>query len=103
MKSRFLEFVKAEAHKLGKEFFLDTGEGKVLSPPVSGWDVEELSGWLIDLSDAETFKDLWQDKRRLWDDDGSWGRFYCFVVWERIPDAAGDDPPIAVSFVPYPS
>lgn len=47
---KFLEFVKKEAvRQTGRNFFLDSGEGREMPnpPPELETDVEDLSGWLL--------------------------------------------------------
>lgn len=44
----YLDFVTQEALRIhNKLFMLDTGEGNDFDYAEKGWDVEELSGWLI--------------------------------------------------------
>lgn len=49
----FLGLVQDAARKEGKAFFLDCGEGRSFC--LGDLEGEDLSGWLIPLSDAEEF------------------------------------------------
>lgn len=44
---KFLNFVMAEAEKIGRVFILDSGEGRDMPNPPEGMEVEDLSGWLL--------------------------------------------------------
>lgn len=51
----FLDFVMQEAEKIGKLFLIDSGEGNSFIDSDTGWDVEDLSGWLINPYESEKF------------------------------------------------
>gem|GEM_PF-5309336 len=46
----YLEFVKSVANEQNKVFIMDTGEGNDFTDPVTGWCIEDFSGWLIEHS-----------------------------------------------------
>lgn len=46
----YLEFVKSVASEQNKVFIMDTGEGNDFTDPVTGWYIEDFSGWLIEPS-----------------------------------------------------
>jgi hypothetical protein len=54
-KDGYLEFVQLEAERQNKIFMLDTGEGRDFEDSITGWYIEDLSGWLIDVSQKEQF------------------------------------------------
>lgn len=55
----YIRYVRDQPHELGKEFFLDTGEGRDFIDPNTGMYVEDLSGWLFDSeNEVEKFKNL---------------------------------------------
>lgn len=94
---RYLAFVEEEARKLGKVFFLDSGEGKDWGSLDDEWYVEELSGWLVDEADAGALMQVvaTQGKMalfRLYTDQ------YCAVYWDLVPSAAPGEPPVTVRF-----
>ncbi|MGF7089393.1 hypothetical protein JOD24_003276 [Kroppenstedtia sanguinis] len=90
----YLQFVQQEAKKIGKVFILDTGEGNDFEDPVTGWYIEDLSGWLIDGSLREQFLiDLEEGKH--WD---TFDESYVFVEWN-----IKDNSEIEIKFVKYPS
>ncbi|WP_342575167.1 hypothetical protein [Paenibacillus sp. FSL M8-0142] len=46
----YLKFVKSVANEQNKVFIMDTGEGDDFADPVTGWYMEDISGWLIEPS-----------------------------------------------------
>ncbi|QKG83895.1 hypothetical protein GXN76_05005 [Kroppenstedtia pulmonis] len=92
-KDGYLQYVQQEAKEIGKVFILDTGEGNDLEDPVTGWYVEDLSGWLIDSRLKEQFLiDLEESKH--WD---TFDGYYVFVEWKLK-----DNNEIEIKFVKYP-
>ena len=75
----YVEFVNQEALKNGKYFVLDSGEGRGFDDSKNGWCVEDLSGWLIDPAEHETFI----DSRRLGTVDDDFNDDYVFAVWSK--------------------
>jgi|GEM_PF-1380538 len=51
-----VNFAEQEASKLGKLFLIDSGEGHDYLDPKTGFYLEDLSGWLIDISKVERLK-----------------------------------------------
>ena len=80
----YLEFVHQQALKVGKYFILDSGEGRDLEDPVTGWYVEDLSGWLIDSKDHQRFISA----RECGTADDDFAESYVFAKWSK--DANGN-------------
>ena len=96
-KDPYLNFVAMEAQKLGRLFFIDSGEGNDYVDPKTGWLIEDLSCWLVNPNCKSRFLQLYQQK------NGSnksvykvFSREYRFVEW-TITDEAG----LSISFVDY--
>ncbi len=53
----FFLLVQAKANKQGKIFYLDCGEGNIAL--IGNALAMDLSGWLIDRSDAQEFESYW--------------------------------------------
>lgn len=77
---KFLSFVCDCARDIGKEFFIDSGEGRGID--FDGMDCEDLSGWLIDREQVERFKSTPDDNRY----DGEFGDCYVFAIWEIVDE-----------------
>jgi hypothetical protein len=94
MADRYLEFVQETARGQGKEFFIDSGEGNDWGHPDEEWYVEDLSGWLVERSTAESFRQVWEsDKRSLY------GRQeYCFVHWTLENNPKPGEAPVSIKF-----
>jgi hypothetical protein len=75
----YLEFVHQQALKDGKYFILDSGEGRDLADPVTGWYVEDLSGWLIDPKDHQRFIAA----RQTGTVDDDFAKSYVFAKWSK--------------------
>ena len=93
----YLEYVKAEARLLGKEFFIDSGEGRTWGNPGDEWYVEDLTGWLVPPEQAAAFAPLREAKDQvIW--DKPWSDMYCEVRWELVSSPISGVPPITVRF-----
>ena len=76
-KDAYIQFVQTEASKLGKIFILDSGEGNDFEYSKTGWYVEDLSGWLIDISlKDKLIKDI--DNKMAYK---TFSEEYIFVKW----------------------
>ena len=75
----YLEFVNQVATKEGKYFLLDSGEGRGFEDSKTGWDVEDLSGWLISPTDHERF--IKSRKNGTADED--FKNEYVFAIWAK--------------------
>ncbi|RGX53779.1 hypothetical protein DWV16_16260 [Anaerotruncus sp. AF02-27] len=80
----FWELVQTEAQKLDCVFFLDCGEGREIHR--DSMDGEDLSGWLIPLSDADIFESAWKDADKIPLED-KWASRIRFAIWSE--DAQG--------------
>jgi len=87
----YLDFVLQEAFKIGKCYFIDSGEGRDFKDPSTGWYIEDLSGWLIESSEQERFLRSYEAKTV--DDD--FDDKYTFAIWSL---ESGE---LKVSFVKY--
>lgn len=76
---KFLDFVHECAKKIGKEFLMDTGEGRCID--FDGMECEDLSGWLIDPKRHDALVATPYNERY----DGEFGDCYVFALW-RIED-----------------
>lgn len=79
---RFFDIVQAAAGRLGKVFFLWTGEGHDIT--TDELDGEDLSGWLVDESNAELFESLWTKPGASIPDDLD--DTSCFARWSQDED-----------------
>lgn len=76
---RFFRIVQDAASELGKVFFLWAEEG---NPLMSGdMDGGDLSGWLVNESDAARFDSIWR-KTEL-DLPGEFDDAFCIARWSR--------------------
>lgn len=74
---RFFEIVQDAANKLGKVFFLWTEENNpLMTDELDGGD---LSGWLVDESDAERFDAIWRES--VDDIPDELDDTFCFAKW----------------------
>lgn len=78
----FLAFVGEQAKKLGKSFFLDTGEGRDCDDEDSGMYLEDLSGWLIDFADEQKAKAVFKENRM----GAYFDENYVLAVWKKDKD-----------------
>jgi hypothetical protein len=94
---KYLEFVQETARTLGKEFFIDSGEGHDWGQPDDEWYVEDLSGWLVDENEAEAFQKVLEDegKQGVWE---RYGQSYCLVYWTLSDNPGPGDPLVTVRF-----
>jgi len=79
----YLEFVNQEALATGKYFMLDSGEGREFKDSITGWDIEDLSGWLVEKSMYEKFINLKKDEKYRQDFAD-----YIFAIWEKNIDGS---------------
>lgn len=89
----YLDYVQLEAEKNGKIFMLDSGEGRDFEDPITGWYIEDLSGWLIE-KDQKTQFLLDRDNKKAYD---TFGDSYVFVEWFKKENGE-----IGVKFKKYP-
>lgn len=75
----YLNYVSEQAEKIGKIFFLDSGEGNDMIDPQTGWYIENLSGWLISPAEKKNFL-IAQNKGSI---DDAFSKFYVFVEWSK--------------------
>lgn len=88
----YLQFVQAEANRLGKVFVLDSGEGNDFQYLKKGWYVEDLSGWLVDECNKDSLiKD--KDNNKAYE---TFSNEYIFVKWSM-----NDDEELAITFKKY--
>lgn len=81
---RFFEIVQDAARKLGKVFFLWTEENNpLMTDELDGGD---LSGWLVDESDAERFDAIWRES--VDDIPDELDDTFCFAKWS-MDDSGG--------------
>jgi hypothetical protein len=76
---RFFDLVQSAAESNGKVFFLWAGEGHDLI--TDEIDCEDLSGWLVDESDAARFERIWLDDWSNIPDDLD--DTFCFARWSN--------------------
>lgn len=79
----YIRYVRDQAHDLGKEFFLDTGEGRDFIDPNTGMYVEDLSGWLFDIENELEIQKFISTPRELL--HNQFDNYY-FVIWTREED-----------------
>lgn len=88
----YLEFVKSIAKQQNKVFIMDTGEGNDFTDSVTGWYIEDFSGWLIEPSkEIELIEALNQETHYSTFMDS-----YVFAKWYKT-----DEGKIMVEFVKY--
>ena len=78
-KDTYIDFVLLEASKAGKVFVLDSGEGRVCTSPETDWDIEDLSGWLVNPHEVDA---LWDARNN----DVAYEAFsdsYVFAIWSK--------------------
>ena len=75
----YLEFVHQQALKIGKYFILDSGEGRDFDDPMTGWYIEDLSGWLIEPKDHKKFIAA----RKAGTADEEFSDSYVFAMWSK--------------------
>ena len=81
---RFFEIVQDAANKIGKVFFLWTEENNpLMTDELDGGD---LSGWLVDESDAERFDAIWRES--VDDIPDELDDALCFAKWS-MDDSGG--------------
>ena len=78
-KDWYIDFVCQKAIELGKEFFLDTGEGNDFCDNKTQWYIEDLSGWLINPHEKEKFI-LARRNNTVYDE---FSDEYVFVRWSK--------------------
>lgn len=75
----YMEFVLSEALKAGKTFVLDSGEGRVCTSSKENWDIEDLSGWLVNSHEVDALLEAR-------DEDVAHETFsdsYVFAIWSK--------------------
>jgi hypothetical protein len=75
-RDEYLAFVENQARELGKEFIIDSGEGHDYLDQRTGWYIENLSGWLVDLEEADALK-----KSRRDGNTDKYSNWFVFVYW----------------------
>ncbi len=88
---KFLDFVKEQALKMGKVFFINSGEGR--DEIVGDMYVEDLSGWLIDKKDEKEFEEQW--KNGIDNISSIFDKNFVFVIWRK------DNNKIQIEFKKY--
>ena len=76
---RFWNLIQKQAEKENSKFFMDCGEGREIeTDEISG---EDISGWLIPMSQAAEFEKEWgkeDPKLDAWDDR------LCIAEWSKV-------------------
>ena len=75
----YLNFVAQEASKMGKQFVLDTGEGRDFIDDKTGWYIEDLTGWLIEPNKINIFIAA----RENGTEDETYADAYVFAIWSK--------------------
>lgn len=88
----YLEFVKSVANEQNKLFIMDTGEGNDFTDPVTGWYIEDFSGWLIEPSKEDLLIEAINQGTQY----STFKDSYVFAKWFKT-----DDGKIKVRFVRY--
>ncbi|MBR4204459.1 MAG: hypothetical protein IKQ92_03185 [Clostridia bacterium] len=88
---RYFSLVREKAQSLNSVFFLQAGDGHELEE--DDMQGEDLWGWLIPISLADRFENLWAHGYREgdWDED-----YYCHAEWRR-----SDDGRLEIRFIEY--
>jgi len=86
---RYFKVVQDAALKAGSVFFTFSGEGHDGS--TDSMDMEDLSGWLVPLSEADAFESQW--KKGYDEIDERFGDVFTFALWQE-----SDDGRLEVSF-----
>ncbi len=73
--NKYLDIVQDTAKAFGKQFFLDCGEGREFF--LEDIEGEDLRGWLIPISDVDSFKKEWDIKNvsDKWIDNMIWAEW----------------------------
>lgn len=74
-----MKFVQLVASKQNKVFYLNHGEGKDFVDPVTGWYIEDFSGYLIDPDKTGAFEKYLEEGHQ--GDD--WEDCFVFAIWTR--------------------
>ena len=83
----YLEFVEKKAEENGKYFYLDSSEGHDFIYFATGWLVENLSGWYVDLKDKEKLLEAVENDKL---DDREFLEYYVFAEWFITDDGKLD-------------
>lgn len=75
----YIQYVNQEAKKLGKIFIVDSGEGRAYRDEKTGWLIEDLSGWLIDVGLIDKFNQI-KEQQKEYD---TFGDEYIFAIWKK--------------------
>jgi hypothetical protein len=79
----YLDFVSKKADEVfDKIFILDSGEGRDFTDPVTGWNIEDLSGWIIEKAKKESF----MQSRKQGSVNEDFADDYVFVKWYKSSD-----------------
>lgn len=73
----YLEYVMEKAREIGKEFVIDTGEGNEYLDNKRGWNIENLSGWLVEKHEVSFVKAARSER-----DTDKFFASYVFAYWE---------------------
>ena len=80
------------AKKQDRVFIVDTGEGNDYTDPITGWYIEDFSGWLVEISkENDLIKAINEGKQYTEFKDN-----YVFAKWSQ-----NEDGKIVVKFVRY--
>ncbi|MFC3802580.1 hypothetical protein [Cohnella sp. GCM10012308] len=79
----YIRYVRDQAREQGKEFFLDTGEGRDFIDPHTGMYVEDLSGWLFDIENGLEIHKFKRTPRELL--HSQFDNYY-LVIWTKEQD-----------------
>jgi hypothetical protein len=88
----YLKFITSVANEQNKVFIMDTGEGNDFTDPVTGWYIEDFSGWLIEPSQENELIEAINQGTQYF----SFKDSYVFAKWYKT-----DEGSIMVKFVKY--
>jgi hypothetical protein len=78
----YIKFVIKGAGKDNKFFLLDSGEGNDYIDPGTGWYIEDLSGWLVNVNEKDKIIQS-KENGTAYDD---FSDSYVFVKWSKADD-----------------
>lgn len=74
----FWKLIQEQAGKENSKFFMDCGEGREIeTDEISG---EDISGWLIPISQVSEFEKEWRKEEPKLD---SWDDYICIAEWSK--------------------
>ncbi|MCK9860006.1 hypothetical protein [Paenibacillus sp. ATY16] len=90
----FIQFVEHQAMVLGKRFFPNKFEGRTFFDLNTGWELEDISGWLFDNSEVDLVKRfiIIQGSK----EESSFSTFYYKAVW-----SLNEGNQIIIEFIKY--